>query len=155
RRTHRRRIVEVGLKHAEIRGLAPGGGDVEAVAIAAHAGPLRHQLEVRLLVVGSEVVRVSGRRIEDHEPVHVAHCSRTTARPARPIRARCRFVPGADESGSDLAWLLPDYGYTSSVFRGMMAALAVMAVSVMATVGLLLTRHFLFAAGAALCAGLA
>jgi hypothetical protein len=35
RRTHRRRIVKVGLKHAEIRGLALVGGNVEAVAVVA------------------------------------------------------------------------------------------------------------------------
>src|SRR5262249_18003309 len=70
RRTHSRRIVEVGLEHAEVRGVALGGGDVEGIAVAAQSGPLGHQLEVGLLVVAPEVIRVGGRRIEDEQSVH-------------------------------------------------------------------------------------
>src|SRR3954471_24551692 len=76
RRTQRRRIVEVRLEHAVIRRLALAGGDVEAVAIAAQAGKLRHQRQVRVLVVASEMVRVRRRRIENEEPVHGANCNR-------------------------------------------------------------------------------
>src|SRR3954451_20690175 len=71
--TVRGRIVEVGLEHAEIRRLALGGGDVEAVAITAQAGKLGRERELGVLVVASEVVRVRGRRIEDEEPVHGAN----------------------------------------------------------------------------------
>ena len=86
RRTQRRRIVEVRLEHAVIRRLALAGGDVEAVAIAAQAGELRHQWQVRVLVVASEMVRVRRRGIENEEPVHGANCN-------RPPDSRCAFEP--------------------------------------------------------------
>src|SRR4051812_46982494 len=76
RRTQRRRIVEVRLEHAVIRRLALTGGDVEAVATAAQAGKLRHQWQVRVLVVASEMLRLRRRRIENEEPVHGANCNR-------------------------------------------------------------------------------
>src|SRR3954452_10316732 len=79
--TVRGRIVEVGLEHAEIRRLALGRGDVEAVAITAQAGKLGHQREVRVDVVASEVVRVRGRRIEHEEPVHGAEGSAAPSEP--------------------------------------------------------------------------
>src|SRR3954471_7613634 len=70
RRTQGRRIVEVRLEHAVIRRLALAGDDVEAVAVAAQAGELRHQWQVRVLVVSSEMVRVVRRGIGNEEPMH-------------------------------------------------------------------------------------
>src|SRR3954454_6307542 len=84
RRTQRRRIVEVGLEHAVIRRLALAGGDVEAVAVTAQAGKLRHQWQVRVLVVASEMVRVRRPGIENEEPVHAANCN-------CPPDSRCAF----------------------------------------------------------------
>jgi hypothetical protein len=68
----RRRIVEVSLEHAEVRRLAPTRRDVEAVPVAAQARHLRHQRDMRGLVVVAKVVRIGGRRIQNEKPMHAA-----------------------------------------------------------------------------------
>ena len=85
--TQRRRIVEVSLEHAEIRRLALARRDVEALPVAAQARHLRHQRDMRGLVVVAKVVRVGGRRIQNQRPMHAAHPTGTRNRASR-VRAR-------------------------------------------------------------------